>query len=241
MKPRTRRFADVALIELLRPDPYWPDPYSTEMAFQALRGLIASASADEFVEHHQWHTSCAVGLMGGAGAKNGACRAIASRADLRERFIEALLARPRWRPEVARWRTAKGIHVDAVLRMRFRHYKPYHPPAHLPWRSEADITAALDALLEKSVGSRLAVALNSVHDAARVVHSIGIVVGATGFKFVLRYGFVDPREDRFDSEWAETLAQTVRDEPFLDTMARAVARFAELTTSRQTDQTRAAA
>lgn len=233
MKPRTRRFADVALIELLRPDPYWPDPYSTEMAFQALRWLVASASSEEFVEQHQWHASCAVGLMGGAGARNGACRAIASRADLRERFIEALLARPRWRPEVARWRTAKGIHVDAVLRMKFRHYKPYHPPAHLPWRSEADITAALDALLEKSVGNRLAVALNSVHNDARVVHAIGIIIGAKGFEFVLRYGFVDPREDRFDSEWAEKLAQTVRDEPFLDTMARAVTRFSELTAAHE--------
>ena len=84
-------------------------------------------------------------------------------------------------------------------------------------------------------------ALNSVHDEARVVHSIGIVVGAKRFSFVLRYGFVDPREDRFDSEWSETLAETIRDEPFLDTMARAVARFAELTTPRETDQPRVAA
>ncbi len=154
MKPRTRRFADVALIELLRPDPYWPDPYSTEMAFQALRWLIASASSEQFVEEHRWHTSCAIGLMGGAGARNGACRAIRSRTDLRERFIQALLARPAWRPEVARWRAAKGIHIDAVVRMKFRHYKPYYPPAHLPWRSEADIKESLDSLLEKSTGVR---------------------------------------------------------------------------------------
>lgn len=241
MKPRTRRFADVALIELVRPDPYWPDPYSTEMAFQALRWLIASASGDAFVEEHRWHTSCAVGLMGGAGAQNGACRAIRSRADLRERFIQALLARPAWHPEVARWRAAKGIHIDAVVRMKFRHYKPYYPPAHLPWRSEADITESLDSLLEKSIGTRLAVALNPVHDDARIIHDIGIIVGARYFDFLLHYGFVDPRVDPCDSEWTESLARTIGDEPFLDTLARAVARFGELTTPRETPEAQAAA
>lgn len=225
MKPRTKRSARVALIELLRPDGYWPEPYSLEMAFQALRCLIASAAGDEFKEQHEWHTSCAVGLMGGVGAMNGQCRPITCLADLKDRFKQALLARTYWRPEVARWRTAKGIHVDTVLNLRFRHYKPFYPPKHLPWNSEAQIRSALDALLQASIGKRLCVSLNSVHKRARVVHAVGIYVSSRRFRFELRYGFRDPR----GSYWAETLAMTQHDEPFLDTLARAVSRYEELT------------
>lgn len=229
MKPRTRRSAKIKLIELLRPDPGWPSPYSLEMAFQALRCLIASATGQEFIEQHEWHTSCAVGLMGGAGARNGACRAVTSWADLKDRFVQALLARTDFRPEVARWREAKGIHVGAVLDMKFRHYKPFYPPAHLPWVSEAQIRTALDTLLQESTGKTLAVQLNQVHAEARIVHSVGIVVGVQSFRFVLKYGFHDPRVEPMDSSWCVTLAETVRDEPFLDTLAYAVGKYAQLT------------
>lgn len=241
MKQRTRRSAKIELIELLRPDHSWPSPYSLEMAFQVLRCLIASATGDEFIEQHEWHTTCAVGLMGGAGAKNGACRPVTSLADLKDRFVQALLTRTDYRPEVARWREKTGIHVGAVLDMKFRHYKPFYPPNHLPWASEAQITAAIEGLLQKSIGKKLAVQLNPYHAEARVIHGVGIVVGARSFRFILQYGFHDPRVEPIDSSWDVTLAETLRDEPFLDTLARAIAQYAQLTGANEAGCDRAAA
>lgn len=229
MKPRARRSANLALIEFLRPDGYWPSPYSLEQAFQALRWLIASAAGEQYVTRHQWHRSCAVGLMGGAGAMNGASRPIKTLADLQSRFQMALLAGTTHRPEVARWREDKGIHVGAVIKMVFRHYKPFSPPDHLPWRCEAAVHDAVTQLLEKSSGKILTTQLNSVHAGAKVTHGVDVTVGANGFCFTLRYGFVDPAVDIHDSEWAHPLAVTDADEPFLDTLARAVAKLAQLT------------
>ena len=228
-RARTRRRARIELIEFLRPDYYWPNPYTLEMAFQVLRWLIKSATGGGYVTQHQGHRTCAVGLMGGVGAVNGACKPILSLADLRSRFHAAILGATRYRPEVQRWRTDKGISADAVLEMDIRHYSPRRaPPSHLPWQCDRDIEIALTVLLEKSPGRKLAVSLNSVHRSARRVHSVGILVGPNGFEFELRYGFKDPRKERFDSEWNHTLAQTESEEPFLDTLARAIAEFDRL-------------
>lgn len=228
-RARTRRSATVHLIEFLRPDSYWPYPYSLEMGFQALRWLIASAADPRFVEQHQWHTSCAVGLMGGASAQNGACRPITSVDDLKQRFTYALLGSDRHRPEVTRWREHWGIHPTAQIEMRFRHYKPHHPPAHLPWRSEAQIRDALTALFEHSVGQKLNVQLNSVHRRARIVQRVGIYVGPKLFWFVLNYGFTDARKNPCDSTWSQELAVSKSDEPFLDTLARAIEQLSSWT------------
>lgn len=229
MKPRTRRSANIALIEFLRPDGYWPSPYSLEMAFQALRWLIASARGEQYVTRHQWHRTCAVGLMGGRGAVNGAGTPVKSLADLQRRFQLALLAGANGRPEVARWREDKGIHVDAVVTMAFRHYKPFSPPLHLPFRSEAAVHDAVNQLLEKSAGKILTTQLNSVHAGAKVIHNVDVSIGHDGFDFTLRYGFVDPAVSKNDSEWAYSLASTEADEPFLDTLARAIAKLDQLT------------
>lgn len=199
--------------------------YSVEMAFQALRFLIASASGSGYVTRHHWHSTCAVGLMGGAGAVNGGCELVNSMDDLRSRFHSALLSKTYPGSEVDRWRRDKGIDVNAVIRMPFRHYKPFHPPSHLPWRCEDDVRKDLTELLVNSVGIKLAASLNSVHRSANVVHSVGIRVGPESFNFELAYGFKDPRIDNFDSRWYETLASTEGDEPFLDTLARAIHRL----------------
>lgn len=54
---------------------------------------------------------------------------------------------------------------------------------------------------------------------------MSIRVGPESFNFELAYGFKDPRIDNFDSRWYETLASTEGDEPFLDTLARAIHRL----------------
>jgi hypothetical protein len=228
MKQRTRRSAEIALIEFLRPDFYWGEPYSIEMAFQALRWLIDSASDDKYVETHQWHQTCVVGLMRGDGAVNGACRPVKGVADVLHRIRMAVLANPKYRPEVARWRKDKGIHPEAVIPMRFRHYKPGSPPLHLPWRTEEEIRQCLIELLEDSAGKRLNTSLNSVHPDAKTIHGVALVVGAEGFYFSLLYGFLDIRSGEPDSQWKHPLARTEGDEPFLDTLARAWAAFEQL-------------
>lgn len=232
-KARTRRSAKIALIEFLRPDHYWPNPYTIEIAFQALRWLIASAAGSEYQTQHQWHRTCAVGLMGGEGAVNGGCKPIKSLSDLRSRFHNAVLAKGDCRPEIQRWRDDKGIHVGAVIDMAFHHYKPFSPPGHLPFRCEADVIKALEQMLERSAGRILTTQLNSVHAGAKVIHSVDVSVGASGFRFCLHYGFVDPTVDKHDSEWSHQLAKTEGNEPFLDTLDRAIAALAQLTAAPQ--------
>ena len=228
-KPRTRRKAVIHLIEFLRPDGYWPTPYTVEMAFQVLRWLITSASGGGYVTRHQWHDTCAVGLMGGVGAVNGGCRPIRSLENLSKRFHWAILGSDRYHPEVARWRADKGIHANAVLEMGIRHYSPLRaPPAHLPWRCQRDVENAITWLLEETVGQKLVVQLNPAHKGARVVHYVGILVGPNGFEFRLHYGFKSPKVDQFDSDWSYTMAESEGDEPFLDTLARAISEFNRL-------------
>jgi hypothetical protein len=195
------------------------------MTFQALRWLIDSASDIKYVEQHYWYKSCVVGLMGGRGAENGGCRPIKSLNDLLSRFHMALLASPKYRPEVVRWRKDKGIYTMAIIPMRFRYYKAGQMPSHLPWRSEIEIEKCLDDLLQKSSGKILNTQLNDCHADANVVHKVELTVGKDGFLFDLLYGCVDPAESTQDSEWGYRLAKTEGDEPFLDTLARALAEF----------------
>lgn len=227
VKPRFRRSVKVSLVEFLRPSAA-PYPYSLEIAFQALRCLVKSGVGYE--KQHQWHRTSVSSLLGAQSADNAHPKPIVSVKDLLLRFHAAIFTSGY--AEVERWRADKGIQAYAELDMDFLHYKPMAPVPHLGFDGESEVKKALVHLLEKSAGQRTGVSLNSVHHSAQVIHQVDITVSPSGFCFVLRYGFEPP--GAMDSEWSYCLASTKKlsgtqskmDEPFLDTLRRALDSYA---------------
>lgn len=227
LKQRYRHSAKVALIEFLRPGGYSAFPYSIELAFQTLRHLVASGIG--YKTQHHWHTTSVSGLLGARSNDSGSCVSIKSLKDLFHRFHLALLTTS---AEGDRWRADKGIHVYATLDLNVLHYKPNSPVAHLGFEGEQDILKRLKIMLENSQGQATSVSLNCIHQTARVIHNVGVVVSPEGFSFELRYGFHAP--GKADSEWNYCLAKTEKalgsndklDEPFLDTLRRALDQYA---------------
>lgn len=229
-KTQTRRIMKIPLIELLRPGARHSTKVGVELAFEALRALIIRATpAEHYSTRHRWHSTCVLGVLGGAGAVNGQQRPVCSLDDLFPRFHEALLGDTGCRPELDRWRKEQGIGFDTVLEHRCRHYGWRQLPLQTRYQCEHDLKQALKDLLEDSVGTPLGVSLNPFHKSARTTHRIDCLVSATGFEFTLHYGFKSPFEDRMDSEWSHTLAHTENEEPFVDTLSRAIDRFTQLT------------
>lgn len=230
-KPRLRHSEKVSLIEFLRPGCYTPSPYSIEMAFQALRHLIASGVG--YKTHHRWHTTSITSLLGGYSSDCSYPKPIESIPDLLSRFHDAILSKNSCNPELDKWRTDKGINAYAAIDMQFLHYKPFDPVPHLGFRCEDDVQKALNSLFIDAPGKKTAISLNSIHHAAQVIHKIDVTVSPDAFLFTLRYGFIAPSEE-LDSEWSFTLARTQpatgsnhrKPEPFLDTLRRALDQYA---------------
>jgi hypothetical protein len=217
-KTPRRHGAKVALIEFLRPTSFWPYPYSIEMAFQTMRCLLVSGVG--FKTRHPWHTTSVTSLLGGTSPDHSYVRPVRSLEDLRHRFQLALFANGS--PELDAWREARGINAYAVLDLSFLHYKPMAAVTHLGFESEDSVRKTLVDMFEHSAGKTTAVSLNCIHHSARVLHGIDVQFRPEGFSFILRYGFLGPSKQEPDSEWDYRLAATEKDEPFLDTLARAV-------------------
>jgi hypothetical protein len=233
-KSRLRRSAKIRLIEFLRPGFYTPAPYSIEMAFQALRWLIASGVG--YSTQHTWHRTSIASLLGGSSPDYSYPKPVESIKDLLHRFHAAVLSDERYSPEIGRWREDKGITAYAELDMRFLHYKPMAGVPHLGFDCERDIQDALNSLFVGAAGKQTAVSLNSIHHKAQVIHKVDVTISPTAFYFTLRYGFLSPEEmkEKGDSEWQYTLASTKPatgtnhrlPEPFLDTLRRALDKYA---------------
>lgn len=233
-KPRLRRSAKVRLIEFLRPGSYTPDPYSIEMAFQALRHLLASGVG--YTTQHHWHTTSVTKLLGGYSPDCGYPKPVQNISDLLSRFHAAVLSRTSFAPEVEKWRKDKGIDAYAELDMKFLHYKPFDGAPHLGFNSERAVKEGLNSLFVDAVGKKTAVSLNCIHHKAQRIHKVDVTISPDGFEFTLRYGFHAPDKAprHGDSEWNYTLARTQkatgsnhrRPEPFLDTLRRALDQYA---------------
>jgi hypothetical protein len=218
-KPRgkLKRSAEIRFIEFVRPDGYWPYPYSTEQAFQVFRWMVTTGK-----EYTKFGAPGVTELL----STNPTClnfsrvHPITSREDLRKRFHYALLSNY-GTPFVDQWRKANSISVTESRRLHFPHYTPFMGAG--AYESERDIKDALDALLGKSRGKVLNVSLNDCHKRARWVGGVDIVVSEQGFSFNMDYGYEK------DSGWNHILAATNKNEPFIDTMHRAIVALAEMT------------
>lgn len=215
-----RTKAKISFVEFLRPDGYWPNPYSLEQAFHVLQWMVKTGH-----EHQKYGRSGPIELL----SKKPTCICfgeidpITSIADLRSRFHHALLSK--WAADQAKaWRAANQIDVQTTKILTFRHYPPFSGGGL--WRCEGDVGTGLRDLFHHGSTQRTALSLNSIHTTARTCKDVRIHVSRRGFRFVLTYGWPD---EESSSCWSHELARTEGDEPFLDGLARAVTALAELT------------
>lgn len=209
------------LIELLRPDGYWPQPLSTEQAFELLRWMATTgASKPEYTSRLQWGRAGIHELLtGGSGLSRGLIEPIASLEDLRRRFHFAILSRAASAGQ-ERWRSDFGIGPVGVVTVRQPTFKPFAPIPHLGWSSEQAIMEDIERLTTGSAGVQMAVDLNGVHDDCRTLHGVRIAVDAEyGFALSIRYG--DTAPGAHGSSWDVLIAHSRADESFLQTFARA--------------------
>lgn len=221
-KQPTRRNTVVQLEAFLRPDSFWPSPYSTEQAFQLFRALLDSGRP-----YRDPRTRAGVIelLSMASGCNFSAVTPIRNLADLRERFRWVFFGEI-FGDAVDRWRRECGISAYGEFNIPYRHYKPKAPVFHLGFQSESDIRKALHTLLNTPAGTKLAASLNYAHKKkARTVHRVDLSVRESGFSFDLHYGYNAMLPGQSDSEWQHQLASTIGDEPFVDTLARAIAEF----------------
>ena len=215
-----RKSFKVPLIELLRPDGYWPQPLSIEQAFETLRWMATTGSSKpEFTSQLQWGRAGINDLLtGGSGLSHGHVEPISSIEDLRRRFHFAILSRASSRGQEL-WRSEFGIRPEGTVTVPYPTYKPFAALPHLGWQSEAEIHAEIKRLTAESAGMPMAVNLNGVYDDCQTLHGVRIRVAPEGFAFDIRYGNTHPTEH--GSSWDDTIARTREGESFLQTFARA--------------------
>ncbi len=215
-KHATVRTFSVPLIEFVRPDGYWPQPFTIEQAFEVFRWMVTGAALHS--EPSYWGRMAAIDLLS-ATSGEGHDHVIPVRGiqDLRSRFHYGILGRLSAKSQLA-WRKALGIDVAATVQIRARVHKPFAGAPHLGFRSEGHIRETIERITTGSVGATMAWSLNSSHRGCRTLHHVRIAVGAEGFAFHLSYG--DPLDTSY-SQWTERIAATRDRETFLETLARA--------------------
>lgn len=202
----------VKFIDLIRPDCYWPMPYTIEQAFGIFRWMLETG--EPYRDRGDWGWHCVKGLL----SKKPTCvsfseiEPITSVEDLRDRFHYAILSQYVG-PNIEAWREKYRITPAGKAIIHFPHYEMHEHSC------EADCQRGIDALLGAS--GFLTTQLNEFHRGAKQILGVKLHFCRT-WEFILDYGYDH-------SVWHHTLARQPRGEPFLKTFQRAVDRLGELT------------
>lgn len=212
--PAPRRTkAKIEFAEFVRPDCYWPQPYTLEQAFQVYRWFVRTASPyTQRWGYNPFDILIGRGVINSSGFDHQPVRSISQ---LQQIFHRAILARSNG-PRTDAWRTKERIKFGESRILHFPHYAPFAgSPVLGHVCSEAQIQTLLEAYF--SAQGNLIVQLNSCHADAVEIWQLGIRVSAYDFqfKFDLEYG-VD------GSSWKHSLASG---EQFVDTFAAALQEF----------------
>lgn len=208
----------VRWVDLLRPDCYWPQPYSTEQALYAYQWLVSTGK-----QFCAWGKCGAYELL----SKKPTClgfenpEPIESLGDLRERFHFVLLSA--WAGELAiKWRTHNRLTLDGERWICRLHSKPFGGD-----HSEHEWKNLYRSLL--GVSGTIDVQLNRYHPDAKNVISVRLHVSPRGFSFVLIYGYDG-------SEWDYELARSDDKTTLNETLTKAWSELRRLGFSPSTAQ-----
>jgi hypothetical protein len=220
-KPKLRTKALIRFIEFVRPDSFWPQPYSLEQAFHVFQWMVRTGK-----EFSKYQRSGVFDLLNKKATCCGAWNIdpIISVSDLRERFHHALLSA--YGSElVSQWRKKNNICITEKKWIAFPHYTPFENSE--AFGSESDLKDALNDLLTKSRGKFFNFSPNSCHPKATWIEKVFVNVTPEGFRFMARYGY---EEDEGSSSWDYVLARSdAMTTPFAQTLAEAIKKLNELT------------
>jgi hypothetical protein len=211
--PRLCSKATIDFMELVRPDSYWPQPYSLEQAFQLYRWLIRTGKPYSlYGQYGVYDLLIGRGVMGSTDLYY---EPIISLPMLREVFHRAILGRPNCRASVT-WREKERIAVGQRRILHFPHYAPFvGTPLLGRILSEAQIRALLKAYF--AIQGNLIVQLNPCHKEAVEIDRLVITVDTYDFRFVFKLGY------GYDgSVWWHELAEG---EQFINTLGVALTEF----------------
>lgn len=210
---RTVSKAKIHFAELVRPDSYWPQPYTIEQAFQVYRWLIKTGKPfAKYGEYGAYDLMIGRGVMGSSDLHYEPIRSLPM---LRERFHRAILGRSNGL-NANDWRRRERIAFGQNRVITFPHYAPFlGTPLLGTIRSEASLRKILDSYFTAS--GNLRVQLNECHSAAIEIKSLVVNVETYDFqfRFDLHYGYDG-------SSWTHNLATG---EQFIDTFGAALVEF----------------
>lgn len=209
-------------IDFVRPDGYWPYPYTIDQAFGVFAWMMKTGS------HTKHSTTWGMqGVYELLSCKSSCVNfhsvdPIISLDDLRKRFHYAILGKAG--SSVQLWRQKYGILIGKRRQIHFPHFSYECDRA----KSEHDIKVGLDCLLGST--GRLGVQLNKYHSRAREAYGVKIHWRGV-YLFELNYGYQG-------SVWRHTLSRQLPSETFTTAAARAGRKLAELMNEeKQTKQT----
>lgn len=209
---------DLDIIELVRPDGYWPNPYSIEQAFQTFRWMAVTGK--DYTKPGRWGSSGVRELLSmSSGVNLSSISGITSIEDLRRRFQYAVLGKGN--EAITSWRNDHRVHVGEKVTIPYAVHKPYNfGSSSAPFNSEANIQEELNRMLKPADDQTMKVSLNYVHHWVRNLHGVQIHAGDKGFVFDIWYGTAPKSTGRY-SHWNDTLARSREGETFLQTLGRA--------------------
>lgn len=204
--------AKINFTELVRPDGYWPQPYSLEQAFQTYRWMIRTGRGFSTSGYGVYDQLDGNGARGNHDLHYSPITSIDA---LRKRFAYAILGRSNG-PNTTAWRKQEKVQFGEERILHFPHYAPFTgAPLLGNVLSEAQISKVLQAYF--AAEGNLRVQLNESHAAAVEIVKLKINVGTWDFKFrfLLDYGYDG-------SWWTHVLAEG---EQFIDALGEAIKEF----------------
>lgn len=209
--------AKYRFIEFVRPDGWWPQPYTLEQAFGVFAWILKTGS--KIYDQSGWGRRDIRSLLSckPTCVNFSEVEPVVSVQDLERRFHHAILS-GFVGPNIRAWREKLGITPDGEAIISF----PHHGWKGGPF-SEHDARCGIDALL--GAEGRLGVQLNECHSRAREIYGVRLHWRGS-YRFVLRYGYDG-------SEWDWLLARQLPGEAFYTTFQRAQRRLADLVDGKQ--------
>ena len=206
--------AKYRFVEFIRPDCYWPQPYTLEQAFGVFAWMLRTGEG--YGDQSCWGRSSILSLLSGKPScvNFSAVDPIRSVDDLRRRFHYALLSSCVGE-SLKLWRSKFDVRPDGNAIISF----PHHGWRAAPF-DEHRAEIAVNALLNSE--GRLGVQLNEFHSRAREI--LGVDLHWRGsYRFVLNYGY-----GYEGSVWRHLLARQLPRESFYAVLGRAQKKLSTL-------------
>lgn len=208
--------ATIRFIEFIRPDSYWPYPYSLEQAFSVFQWMLKTG--EDYQDHGRWGSQNIKSLLSCKPTCTNFSEVdpIRSVDDLQRRFHFAILSNSCGQ-RLKEWRETFRVTHDGCRTIHFPHHDY---GTAVGFNCETQFNDGINSFLQAK--GQLNVQLNEYHERAVYIHRVDLHCRGY-YRFVLKYGYHND-----SSEWSHLLAKQTPHEAFGTTFARAKKKLDEL-------------